>query len=474
MKRPATPGAPPAADAQDDGPIADGESRQVDYGERNAKPPEHMACMPWAVFQAFNPARHTTEDRRRVAMALRDLPEFCDTPRQRAQLVSRAGEMLDAAAALRLAGERPEGPAFVLAILGLPADYYARVEAEEAEYRAKPKKPCSCGWGSPGHVPRLRPMDENQEEPDEPEPTPEPGYIGRMNDPARSPIERALARAVVRKPARYSDQDFDLALRATSSVLPPPDLADDAVEAFALAWLEGARRTPEDFMGNVWPEITTLAGLVARGKHPDARAFAERLVQHLFATHHTYAFTVDDLREGRMPTLSEAPEGPALIAAARAERPGAPEADWTRIADARVQCVGAPSVADVVELIDGFARSAERRPWRESMAQSARWMARMPVTPRRVPGRCEKIRYRTVDGERCEDLCPNPATITRPGYQRDHHLCAECVERERKELERVERMRARMQADHTARRAGIPAAAPAPKQRKRAQPASSR
>lgn len=465
---PTTTGEGPGMDARYDGPIADDTSRQEDYGERGASPPEHMACVPWAVFQAFDPARHTVEDRWRVAMALRDVPQHADAPRHRTQLVARAREVLDAAAALRRAGERLEGPAFVLGILGLPTDYFAQVETEEAAFRAKPKKPCSCGWGSPGHVPLLQPIDESREPKEEPEPPLEPGYLARMGDPSRSPIERALARAVVRKPTRYADEHFDLALWALSAVLPPPELADEAVEGFALAWLEGARRTPEDYMGNIWPEVTALAGLVVKGQHPEARVFAERLVQHLFATHYTYAFTVDDLREGRMPTLAEAAEGPALIAAAREARPDAPEADWTRVAEATVKCIGAPTVADVVDLIDGFAQSADRRSWQESMARSVRSQARMPVTPRRVPGRCEKIRYRTVDGERREDLCPNPATITRRGYRREHHICAECVERERALLERNDRAMARMQANRDARRAGIPTAATTPRRRKQA------
>ncbi len=462
MTLPPTTGEGPETDARYGGPIADDTSRHTDYGERNADPPEHMACVPWAVFQAFDPARHSVEDRWRVATALRDVPKYIDTPRQRAQLVAHAREVLDAAASLRRASERPEGPTFVLAILGLPADYFAQVEAEEVAFRAKPQKPCSCGWGSPGHVPLLRRIDESRAASDEPEPPPEPGYLERMNDPTRSPLERALALAVVRKPARYSDEDFDLALWAVSAVLPPPDLAEDAVEVFALAWIEGARRMPEDVMGNIWPEVTALAGLVAKGSHPGARAFAERLLEHLFATHYTYAFTVEDLRDGKMPKLREAADAPTLIAAARAERPEAPASDWVRVGDALVKCVGAPTVADVVDLIDGYARSAERRSWQESMARSVRSFEGMPVTPRRVPGRCERILFRWVDGESHQELCPNPATITRHGWLGDSHVCAECIERERKCVERSEGAVARMQTERAARRAGIPGVKPTP------------
>lgn len=456
----------PATEALYEGPIADETSYKKDYGERNPDPPDDLHPLAWAVFQAFDPAHHTVEDRWRVAVALRDAPASCETPRRRGEVIARARVALDAAAGLRRAGDLPEGPAYVLAILGLPADYYARLDDEFAEFSAKPRKPCSCGLGTPGHIPLLREVEGSLAElkerlAEEPEMPPQPSYIQIMNDPALTPVERALARAVVERPARFKDGHFDMAHMATLTVLPPPDLAEGEVMAFALAWIEAARRTPRDAMGNSWRETITLAGRVARGEHPTAREFAWRLVQHIFSTHYTYAFSAEGLRDGLFPSLSDAPDWPELLAAAKAKRPDVSQSDWDRAAKAPVQCVGAPTVDDVVDVVDGYARAADRRTWQENLARGVRTWARMPALPRKVPGRCENFHHQTVDGQRVAVLCPNPATVTET---REHsgprHLCADCLEFERLLIERSDREMAQWQAAVNARREGLPSATP--------------
>lgn len=123
-----------------------------------------------------------------------------------------------------------------------------------------------------------------------------------------------------------------------------------------------------------------------------------------------------------------------------------------------IVCGGAPTAGDVVDLVDQHLRSAARRTWQQSLAYSARWAARTPVTPRRVPGRCTRITDSTMRSERAAAvLCPNAATTT-DRYGRA--LCDGCAAFTAKLIEHSERSEAQMRAAFARRRRGLPEAKP--------------
>lgn len=481
----------------DDGPIADATSREEDYGETQPEPPEHPHALPWCVYQAFDPERHAPADRRRVALALRDADASVHSPFQRRAYLALAGLALDEAAALRAQGEAVEGDAFLLRILGLPADYFDRLAEEEtaraAEVAANPPDPCSCGWGSPGHAPMFHPVEGGMEELDriiaaegDSAPPPEARYADRAVDPNRRPIERAIARLLVERGEHYTDDDFDdvMDVMADPSV-EVPALDEGGVLEFARTWLDaahGRREADADELGlgdlgGLGGEVDFdddaddsgddggpigLCAVVARGGRPGSSEVAVRVLERVFATQRTVAHSLEDLIRGRRRVLGRADAWPSLLAEARALRPGLPEAIWKRVAGVQSNEVGPPAVAHLLKIADRMARERPEPPLPERVARSIARNRRVQPVPRRVPGRCEKIHIRGASGPGGTlELCPNPATVdfSYSGEGLDGHTmryCDECAEFARKLGEHNDRVLAEGRNYRAARRAPAP------------------
>lgn len=99
-------------------PVPSFGKHDLDFGERAPHPPAHDHVGPWAVFQAFEPARYTREDRTRAAMAMRYF--VMDPKSPRAEIVAVGRRALAAAFMARLLGEKLDEVALYMRVMKTP------------------------------------------------------------------------------------------------------------------------------------------------------------------------------------------------------------------------------------------------------------------------------------------------------------------------------------------------------------------